>query len=145
MSYRYSASVQGGAGSTTLPSASLYAGANKNKRLFEVHGFGTVATESRYLLRRLDTAGTKPAVVVDAPYDSNGPAAEAGVSGTHTVGPTLDEIFERLVFGASIGAGVILTFGKEGILIPNGTANGIGVVLNTGTGQVIDWTFVWEE
>lgn len=145
MGHRFSASVQGEAGTTVLPSASLYAGANKDLRLFEVHGFGTVATASRYLIRRLDTAGTKPAAVTDAPYDTRGPAATGEVSGTHTVGPTLDEIFERLVFGASIGAGIILTFGKEGLLIPNGIVNGIGVVLNTGIGQAIDWTWVWEE
>lgn len=145
MSNRYSASVQGGAGSVTLPSASLYAGANLDLRLMEVHVFNTTAISCLYNLLRLDTTGTKPAAEVDAPYDPNSVVAEGGVSGTHTVAPTLDEIFERLVLGTAIGSGVILTFGKEGLLIPKGTANGIGLILNGGTGQIANYTFVWEE
>lgn len=146
MAHRYSGAVQGsGADSTTLPQASVYAGADIDLRVMEIHAFNTASTECEYNIVRLDTAGTKPAAVLDAPYHPGGPVAEGGVHGTHTVGPTIDEIFERLIFGAAIGAGVILTFGKEGLLIPKGVANGIGIVLDTGVLQVLNVTFVWEE
>lgn len=145
MAHRYSGSVQSVADSVTLPAASVYAGSDIDSRLMEVHAFNTSSTECFYNLIRLDTAGTKPSAVDDAPYHPGGPAAGGGVHGTHTVAPTLDEIFERLVFGAAIGAGVILTFGKEGLLIPKGIANGIGLVLESGTLQLLNVTFVWEE
>jgi len=145
MSHRYSASLIQGVGTVLLPASSLYCGANLDKRLFEVHVQNTTAVACLYNLVRLDTAGTKPAAIADNPYEPGGPTAEAGVSNTHTVGPTLDEMIERLVFGAAVGAGVILTFGDKGILIPKGVANGIGIILASGTGQVLNATWVWEE
>lgn len=145
MANRYSASLEAGVGTVTLVSSSLYAGANKNVRLFEVHAFNDSAVAAKYNLVRLDSAGTKPAAITDNPYDTTAIASDAGVSNTHTVLPTLDEIIERLPFGAAIGAGFILTFGDKGLLIPFGVANGIGLVLQGGTGQVILTTYVWEE
>lgn len=145
MGHRYSGTVVGGVGTTVLPSSSLYAGANKDLRLFEVHAFNTNINPVEVNLVRLDTAGTKPAAVTDAPYDPNGPAAEAGVHAVHTVGPTIDELIERLMFGEAIGAGVILTFGAAGLLIPAGVTNGVGLVLRAGTDQLIQTTYVWEE
>ena len=144
MANRYSASLTAGVGTALLPSSSLYAGANKEVRLFELHMFNDSAVECRYDVVRLDTAGTKPAAITDNPYEP-GAVSDAGVSNTHTVGPTLDEIIEELIFGAAFGAGFILTFGDKGLLIPAGVANGIGVALNTGTGQAIKTTYVWEE
>jgi hypothetical protein len=47
--------------------------------------------------------------------------------------------------GAAIGAGVIWTFGDQGIRIPTGTANGVGVVVENGTGQACQVYMVWDE
>lgn len=144
--YRHSATVIMGAGSTTLPGGSIYAGADKNIYLKELHLFNTVAIVSSYDLVRLDTAGTKPAAITnEAPYDPNGDVGTATIHAAHTVGPTIDEFFERMVFGPVEGSGYILTFGGPGIVIPKGVANGIGIVLTGGTGQILDATFVWEE
>ena len=47
--------------------------------------------------------------------------------------------------GAAIGAAVIFTFGDSGLRIPIGTGNGIGVIVETGTGQVCQSYIVWDE
>jgi hypothetical protein len=47
--------------------------------------------------------------------------------------------------GAAIGAGVIWTFGDAGIRIPVGAANGVGVVVENGTGQACQIYAVWDE
>ena len=145
MANRYSGIALAGAGTAALPSSSLYAGVNKDVRLFELHVFNTVAVTSRYQLRRLDSAGTKPVAGIHNPYDPNSPVSDAGVHNTHTIGPAMDELIELLVFGAAIGAGFIITFGDKGLLIPAGVANGIGMNLIDGVGQVIATTYVWEE
>lgn len=143
---RYSATVRSsGSESTTLPHASLYAATSVQAVLREVHVYNTTATSVALKLSRLDTAGTRPAAVTDAQYNQSANAASCSVAGTHTAGPTIDEDITRFMLGAAIGSGVILTFGEDGVRIPAGTANGIGVVLSTGTTQICDITFVWDE
>lgn len=142
---RFSAGFRTSAGSTTLPIASLYAVAGNGCALREVHIFNTTATEVALKLSRLDSAGTKPAAVTDAEYVQNGPIATCLAHNTHTVAPTIDEEIARTILGAAIGSGVIWTFGADGLVIPLGVANGIGIVVSTGTGQVCDVSLVWDE
>jgi hypothetical protein len=47
--------------------------------------------------------------------------------------------------GAAIGSGVIFPFGGEGLMIQPGTTNGVGIVLSTGTGVILDYYIAWEE
>jgi hypothetical protein len=50
--------------------------------------------------------------------------------------------------GAAIGSGVIWTFGggvTGGLVIPNTTGDGIGLIVATGTGQICDVSFTWDE
>ena len=67
--------------------------------------------------------------------------------GTHSgSAPTLgDDLGYRASLGAAVGAGVIWTFGDVGISITKGIANGVGIIVATGTGQVLDWYAVWDE
>ena len=142
---RYSAGFRTSAGSTTLPIGSVYAVAGSGFTLREVHLFNTTATAVALKLSRLDTAGTKPAAVTDNEYDQNAPVALSLAHNTHTVGPTINEEIVRATLGAAIGSGVIWTFGANGLVVPLGTANGIGIVVATGTGQICDVAFVWDE
>ncbi len=80
---RYSGSLLSLAGTVLLPSSSLYASANKDVKLVEVHTFNDSAVVCRYNLARFSTAGIKSIPVVDSPYDTKGPASEAGVSRAH--------------------------------------------------------------
>ena len=61
-----------------------------------------------------------------------------------------DDLGYRAVLGAAVGSGVIWTFGDDGILIGEPDAveavtNGIGVILETGTGQICQVYMSWDE
>ena len=58
---------------------------------------------------------------------------------------TVGQILRQGTLGAAAGAGVIWTFGNGGIVVPSGTANGIGIIVPTGTGQICDIEFTWDE
>ncbi len=142
---RFSVGGRTSAGSVTLPSISIYAVAAAGCTVREIGVFNTTAVAVALKLVRLDTAGTKPAALVDGEYYQDGPIALCGVHLTHTIAPTLDEEFRRTILGAAIGSGIIWTFGGSGLIIPSGIANGIGLVVSTGTGQVCDAYIDWDE
>lgn len=144
---RFSAGVKTGAGSTTLPLVSVYAAAAVGGSLREVGLFNTTATAVDVKLVRLTTAGTQGTALVEAEHDPNGAAASCTAVSTHSsTPPTLgDDLGYRASIGAAIGAGVIWTFGDNGIRIPVGTANGVGVLIENGTGQVLQAYIVWDE
>ena len=144
---RYSGGFRtAGAGSTTLPIASLYAVAGTAPRLMEVAAFNTTTTAVVLALRLATTAGTQGAARDETNWDSSQQSTpQATLFDTHTVAPTLTAgNIVLLPLGAAIGSGVIRTF-EEGIAIPKGTGNGICLVPLTGTGQICDVDFVWKE
>jgi hypothetical protein len=144
---RYRSSFRpSGAGSTTLPFASLYAVANVRLLLREVWCFNTTAVGLVVALHRFTTAGTPGTGQTEAKHDGDTPAAQGTVFDLHTgTPPTLGDQLGRAPLAAAIGAGVVWTFDDEPIRIPPGTANGVGILVATGTGQVCDVTFVWDE
>lgn len=143
---RYSAGVKSGAGSTTLPLASLYAAAAVGARIREIGVFNTTNTALDIKLVRLTTAGTQGAGLTEGKYDPDSAAASCTAFTTHTLAPTLgDDLGYRASLGAAIGAGVIWTFGDAGVRIPVGVANGIGIIIENGTGQACEVYIVWDE
>jgi len=132
-----------GAGSTTLPIASLYATAAKRPKLLEVGVFNSTTTAVAFALRRFSTTGTQGSTIT-AYEDDSSQAAVATAKDTHTVTPTITAGNIRVVsLGAAIGSGMIWTFG--GLEIPNTTGDGIGLIVLTGTGQICDVSFTWSE
>lgn len=144
---RYSGgAISTGAGSTTLPLMSLYAGASTRLKLVEVGVFNTTAVAVAVKLVRLSTTGTQGSGLVEAKFDADTPAASGALVQTHSVAPTLgDDLGYRAELGAAVGAGAIWTMDTEPIRIPTGTGNGVGVIVDSGTGQVCDIYFVWDE
>lgn len=143
---RHSGGARLGAGSTTLPIISLYAVAGTRPKLKEVGIFNTTATSLEIYLCRLTSTGTQGAAIVEAEHDPEGSPPLCTLHQTHTVAPSLGEdLGYRAVIGAAIGAGIIWTFGEEGILIPVGTGNGVGVLIENGSGQVCQGYMVWDE
>jgi hypothetical protein len=140
-----------GAGSTTLPIASLVAPAAANPLIYEIGVFNSTVTAVAIALRRftaLGTAGTgrDEIFVDDEGSASSGAVATATLVDTHTVAPTLITGNIRVgSLGASIGSGVIWTFGERGLRIPAGTGNGVCVIPLVGTGQICDVYFEWSE
>lgn len=143
---RYSAAFRStGAGSTTLPVGSLYAPAGSRLILREVHAFNTTTTACAIALRAFTTAGTQGTGITEIEHDQNGPTPVGTVFDTHSAGPTITAgSYAQASLAAAIGGGIIWTF-EDGIYIPAGTGNGVGVVVATGTGQILDLTFIWDE
>lgn len=134
-----------GAGSASLPVGSLYGVATSGLRLVEVGAFNTTNTSCTIGLCRMSTAGTPGAGLTEADYNPGlAPALATGFN-THTVAPTLTDAGYRAKLGAADGSGIVWTFGDGGIVVPAGTANGIGIYVPIGTGQVLDFYFVWDE
>jgi len=143
---RYSSGVLTGAGSTTLPIISIYGIANIGGKIREIGLFNTTSTAVALALRRLTSAGTQGAGQTEGKYDPDSPNASLTIFATHTADPTLgDDLGYRVSLGAAIGSGVIWTFGDTGLLVPVGTANGIGVIVENGTGQACQGYIVWDE
>jgi hypothetical protein len=143
---RYSAGVKTSAGSTTLPLAALAANASVAVKVREIGVSNTTNTAFDIKVVRLTTAGTPGASQTETAYESDAPTATASFNTTYTsTGPTLVDLGYRFSLGAAIGAGVIWTFGDTGLRIPAGTANGIGIVVENGTGQAAQIYFVWDE
>jgi hypothetical protein len=135
-----------GAGSTTLPIASLMGTANNNIWLVEVGVVNTTAVAVAMALRRVTAAGTVGSAQTIQYEDGNSAAATAGNPvDTHTVTPTFVTGNLRVgAIGASIGSGMIWTFGGRGLIIPLGTGNGVCLVPLVGTGQICDVYFSWD-
>jgi hypothetical protein len=143
---RYSSGVKTTAGSTTLPLISIYAAAAVAGKIREVGCFNTTATAVDIKLVRLTTAGTQGAGQVEAKYDPDSAAASCTVFTTHSGAPTLgDDLGYRASLGAAVGSGVIWTFGDSGLRFPVGTGNGVGVIVENGTGQALQAYIVWDE
>lgn len=133
------------AGSTTLPMASLYAEATGGLWLVEVGVTNTTVTAFELSLARLSTAGTSSAVTGTYEESDVGFTAKGTARNSHSgTAPTLGVEIRRASIGASIGSGVIWTFGGRGLFIPSGTANGVGLIAITGTGQVSDVYWSWD-
>ncbi|KKL65646.1 hypothetical protein LCGC14_2152910 [marine sediment metagenome] len=140
----HSAGVQATAGTAARPMMSLFAGASNGGKLIEVGCFNTTATALAIFLTRLTAQGTPGAGLTESNHDPASPSLMTAFT-THTADATLgDDLGYRAVLGAAVGSAVIWTMSK-GITIPVGTANGIGIILENGTGQVCQVYFVWEE
>ena len=146
---RYSAAGRSAdTGSTTLPVCALQAHTTVGCRVREIGVFNTTTTAVAICLKRLTTVGTPGSTVTSVSHASDGPASSCLAKNTYTsTGPTLGSALYQTTLGAAAGAGVIWTFGETGLEInPDASNNnGIGVVVATGTGQVVDFYIVWDE
>lgn len=128
-----------------LPGVSLYATTGVRPRVREVHIWNTGAALAVFALNRLTTAGTVGAGLTEIPETDPAQTAVATGFAGHSAGPTVGGEIRRADLAAS-GGGVIWTFGGDaGLLINNTTSDGVGILTPTGTGQVFDYTIVWDE
>lgn len=137
-----------GAGSTTLPIAGLMSVTGVRPRLVEVGIFNTTATACAVALRRVTAAGTSGATQSVVYESDSSQAALATPKDTWTVAPTFTTGNVRVAsLGAAIGSGIIWTFGGStgGLVIPNTAGDGVVISVLTGTGQICDVSFAWDE
>jgi hypothetical protein len=129
-----------GAGSATLPATSIYSLGTGDIWLVEVGLTSTTTTAFELTLARLTAAGTQGAAAGTITYEegaTNLTAKWASVQ-AHSAGTPLGAEVRRVSIGASIGSGIIWTFGGRGLLVPSGTANGLGLISINGTFQASD-------
>ena len=124
---------------------SLFAVANRIGKVRECGIFNTSATAFQAALARFTAAGTQGTGLTESKYDTQAPDAELTGFAGHTGDGSVGETVRTCSLGAAIGSGVIWTFGDTGIVIPAGTANGIGVIVPNGTGQITDFHLDWDE
>jgi hypothetical protein len=136
-----------GAGSATLPISSLYSLATGALWIVEVGVTNTTAVAFEVSLKRVTTTGTQGAAQT-INYEENDAniTSKGDVRDTHTVAPTLvGGELRRASIGASIGSGVIWTFGGRGLFIPSATTNGVVLIPMSGTGQIADVYWVFDQ
>lgn len=134
------------AGTSALPLVSLYATAAVRPRIVEVGLWNTTATAVTVALVRLTTTGTQGAgLTEDCDSMPEQTAIATGFAG-HTVGPTVGTEKRRATLGAAVGSGVIWTWpDNDPLTIPDGTTQGVGVIVPSGTGQILDYSITWVE
>lgn len=133
------------AGTAARAMMSLFAVAGSGGTLREVGVFNTTATALAIALARFTNATGVGAGQTEGEYDENAPAPACTIFAGHTADGGVGQILRQASLGAAIGSGVIWTFGGKGIIIQPGTANGLGILVPTGTGQICDLYFDWEE
>jgi hypothetical protein len=125
---------------------SLYGIASISGCLREVGLTNTTSTAVALKMVYVTTVGTQGAGLTETKYRDGAPAASCTAFTTHSGAPTLGgDLGYRASLGAAVGAGVIWTFGEQGITPPTGTANGVAVIVENGTGQAVQAYLVWDE
>jgi hypothetical protein len=129
-----------GVGSATLPMTSVYSLGTGDVWLVEVGVTNTATTAFQLSLARLTAAGTQGAAAGAWTYEEGATSLTAKVAAVqaHSAGTPLGPEVRRASIGASIGSGVIFTFGGRGLLLPSGTANGLGLIAISTAGQFMD-------
>lgn len=143
---RVSAANRTGSALTAAFGPQLISGATTQDLVLRECGvFNTTAVALAVALNRTTTQGTAGTGLTEvneshANHTIIGQATNIS-SGTTAVGSAL----RQASLGAAIGSGVIWTFGDNGLMIPGSTTLGITLTCPTGTGQIVDFYFVWDE
>jgi len=132
-------------GTSARAIASLFAIAARTVKVREVGVFNTTATALAAALVRFTNATGVGAGLTEAPWDTEGPVPNATGFAGHTADGAIGGVIRQASLPAAIGGGVIWTFGDTGLVIPAGTANGVGIICPTGTGQILDYYIDWDE
>jgi len=131
-------------GTAARAGASLFAVAATGGKVREIGITNTTVTAFAAAIARFTNATGVGAGLTEADYDQSQPAILTGFAG-HTADGAIGQVFRQVSIGAAVGAGFVWTFGDSGLLIPVGTANGIGIICPTGTGQIFDYWIDWDE
>lgn len=130
---------------TAARGPSLYATASSGAlKVREIAVWNTTTTAVAVSIGIATAAGTQGAALTEV-NESDPTHTILGTGfNTHTADATLTNT-RHASLGAAIGSGIIWTFGEDGLVIPEGTANGIVVTCHTGTGQHLDFAYTWDE
>jgi len=124
---------------------SLYGVTTVRARVREVGVFNTTATPLMVSLVRMTTATNAGTGLAETAEDDTAQSALATILAGHTGAGGVGGTLRVASLAGAVGSGVIWTFGGNGLVIPNATADGIGLITPTGTGQLCDCYYVWDE
>lgn len=135
-----------GVGTTARPCVSVYSPAGNGFVIRELAAWNTTTTACVYKWARLTAAGTPGAGLTEMEWDENGVSPTVTGFDAHSADATVGLTIEYMPIGAAIGAGYYYTYyAGTGIVVAPGSANGVGLVLASGTGQILAYKIVWEE
>ena len=137
--------VFSGIGTTARPSVSAYSPAGNGFVIREIAVWNTTVTACTYKIARLTTAGTPGSGITEVEYANDLRDPTVTTFDAHSADATVGNTIRYMPIGAAVGAGYYYTWGGKGLIVPAGTANGVGIVLVTGTGQLCAYHIDWEE
>lgn len=130
---------------TAARGPSLYAtAASGSLWVVEIQAFNTTTSAVAISVGIATSAGTQGAGLTEVNEEDPTHTILGTGFNTHTADATLTNT-RHASLGAAIGSGIIWTFGGRGLQIPEGTGNGVVITCHTGTGQHLDFGFVWDE
>lgn len=130
---------------TAARGPSLYAAASSGRLVVrEIGAFNTTTTAVALSLGIATSAGTQGTGLTEVNESDQTHTILGTGFNTHTADATLTNT-RHASLGAAVGSGVVWTFGDNGLEIPEGTGNGVVITCHTGTGQHLDFYFVWDE
>lgn len=92
---------------------------------------------------RATTTGTQGAGLTEICETDPSKTPSAQAFQTHTADATVGAPIRQIYLAP--GSAVIWVWADNGLIIPDGTSNGVVIVTPTGTGQNIDFYFIWDE
>ena len=144
---RYSIAGRGTVvGTNARAIASLFAAATGGGAIREIGVANTTATAVCVGVIRFSAATNVGTGLTEVNHDPNVvPPICTGFAGHTGDGTTSGGTIVQTSLGAAVGSGWVWTFGDTGLRITLGTANGVGIICPTGTGQLLDFYVIWDE
>jgi hypothetical protein len=130
---------------TSTRGPSVYATTGIKPRIREIGVFNTTNTAVAVAVCRASATGTQGAGLTEVCLDDDAHTVIATAFNTHTASATVGGAVRQATLGAAVGAGVIFTFGEDGLVLDNATTAGIVITCPTGTGQHLDFYIEWSE
>jgi len=133
------------AGTTVRAIASVFSISTKGGRMREVGVFNTTSSAVAVSLVRFTNATGVGAGLTEVSWDLDDGVPQCTAFAGHTADGAVGSPIRQATLGGVVGSGIIWTFGDSGFEIQSGTANGMGIICPTGTGQILDYYYDWEE
>ena len=126
--------------------ASLFGAATGGGAIREISVANTTAVAVCVGVIRFSAATNVGTGLTEALYNPNKPPPLCtGFAGHTGDGTTAGGTIEQVTLGAAVGSGWVWTYGDDGLIVTLGTANGVGIYIPTGTGQLLDYKICWDE
>jgi hypothetical protein len=133
------------AGTTLRAIASVFGISGKGFRLREVGVFNTTAVAVAVSLVKFTNATGVGAGLTEVSWDADDGTPQCTAFAGHTADGAVGSPIRQATLGGVVGSGIIWTFGANGFEVQAGAANGVGVICPTGTGQILDFYYDYEE